>query len=96
LTRLVAVALVLAALVLAACGERTEPTGAPAPQRLTVLLDWLPNADHAPIYAAQASGAFRRAGLDVRIQTPSDASTATPRSPVTMETGDSPCSSAAA
>jgi putative hydroxymethylpyrimidine transport system substrate-binding protein len=38
-----------------------------------VLLDWLPNADHAPIYAAQASGAFRRAGLDVRIQTPSDA-----------------------
>jgi putative hydroxymethylpyrimidine transport system substrate-binding protein len=71
--RLVTVALVLAALVLAACGERTEPTGAPAPQRLTVLLDWLPNADHAPIYAAQASGAFRRAGLDVRIQTPSDA-----------------------
>jgi putative hydroxymethylpyrimidine transport system substrate-binding protein len=71
--RLVTVALVLAALVLAACGERTEPTGAPAPQRLTVLLDWLPNADHAPIYAAQASGAFRRAGLDVRLQTPSDA-----------------------
>jgi putative hydroxymethylpyrimidine transport system substrate-binding protein len=71
--RLVTVALVLAAVVLAACGERTEPTGAPAPQRLTVLLDWLPNADHAPIYAAQASGAFRRAGLDVRIQTPSDA-----------------------
>jgi putative hydroxymethylpyrimidine transport system substrate-binding protein len=71
--RLVTVALVLAAVVLAACGERTEPTGAPAPQRLTVLLDWLPNADHAPIYAAQASGAFRRAGLDVRLQTPSDA-----------------------
>jgi putative hydroxymethylpyrimidine transport system substrate-binding protein len=71
--RLVPVVLVLTVLVLAACGERSEPTGAPGQQRLTVLLDWLPNADHAPIYAAQASGAFRRAGLDVRIQTPSDA-----------------------
>jgi putative hydroxymethylpyrimidine transport system substrate-binding protein len=71
--RLVPVVLVLAALGLGACGERAEPTGAPAQQRLTVLLDWLPNADHAPVYAAQASGAFRRAGLDVRIQTPSDA-----------------------
>jgi putative hydroxymethylpyrimidine transport system substrate-binding protein len=71
--RVVPAVLVLVALLLAACGERSEPTGAPAQQRLTVLLDWLPNADHAPIYAAQASGAFRRAGLDVRIQTPSDA-----------------------
>ncbi|HEX7301098.1 MAG TPA: ABC transporter substrate-binding protein [Solirubrobacteraceae bacterium] len=72
--RLVAVLLVLvAAGALAACGERSEPTNAPAQKRLTVLLDWLPNADHAPIYAAQASGAFRRAGLDVRIETPSDA-----------------------
>jgi putative hydroxymethylpyrimidine transport system substrate-binding protein len=71
--RLVPVLLLVAALVLAACGERKEPTAAPAQKRLTLLLDWLPNADHAPIYAAQASGAFRRAGLDVRIQTPSDA-----------------------
>ena len=71
--RLVPVLLIVAALVLAACGERKEPTAAPDQKRLTLLLDWLPNADHAPIYAAQASGAFRRAGLDVRIQTPSDA-----------------------
>jgi putative hydroxymethylpyrimidine transport system substrate-binding protein len=71
--RLVLVVVVLTALVLAAGGERKEPTAAPAQKRVTLLLDWLPNADHAPIYAAQASGAFRRAGLDVRIQTPSDA-----------------------
>jgi putative hydroxymethylpyrimidine transport system substrate-binding protein len=71
--RLVPVLLLVAALVLAACGERKEPAAAPGQKRLTVLLDWLPNADHAPIYAAQASGAFRKAGLDVRIQTPSDA-----------------------
>ena len=36
------------------------------------MLDFFPNADHAGIYAAQATGAFRRAGLDVEIQTPSD------------------------
>jgi putative hydroxymethylpyrimidine transport system substrate-binding protein len=71
--RLVIVALALAALGLAACGERTEPTAAPGQQRVTLLLDWLPNADHAPIYAAQQIGAFKRAGLDVRIQVPSDA-----------------------
>jgi putative hydroxymethylpyrimidine transport system substrate-binding protein len=73
--RLVPVVLLVAALVLAACGERKEPTAAPGLKRVTLLLDWLPNADHAPIYAAQASGAFRKAGLDVRIQTPSDATT---------------------
>jgi putative hydroxymethylpyrimidine transport system substrate-binding protein len=75
--RLVVVALAFAAiLALAACGERTEPTAAvPGQQRVTLLLDWLPNADHAAIYAAQATGAFRRAGLDVRIETPSDATT---------------------
>jgi putative hydroxymethylpyrimidine transport system substrate-binding protein len=72
--RLLPVLLLVAALGLAACGERKEPTAAPAAQKhLTVLLDWLPNADHAPIYAAQATGAFQKAGLDVRIQTPSDA-----------------------
>jgi putative hydroxymethylpyrimidine transport system substrate-binding protein len=71
--RLLPVVLLVAALVLAACGERKEPTAAPGQQRLTLLLDWLPNADHAPIYAAQATGAFQKAGLDVRIQTPSDA-----------------------
>jgi putative hydroxymethylpyrimidine transport system substrate-binding protein len=72
--RLLPVLLLVAALALAACGERKEPTAAPAAQKhLTLLLDWLPNADHAPIYAAQATGAFQRAGLDVRIQTPSDA-----------------------
>ena len=71
--RLVIVALALAALGLAACGERTEPTAAPGQQHVTLLLDWLPNADHAPIYAAQQIGAFKRAGLDVQIQVPSDA-----------------------
>ena len=30
------------------------------------MLDYFPNADHAGIYAAQESGAYADAGLDVR------------------------------
>ena len=41
------------ALGLAACGEREEPAGsAGAPERVDLVLDYLPNADHAGIYAA--------------------------------------------
>jgi putative hydroxymethylpyrimidine transport system substrate-binding protein len=72
MTRLVLI--VAAAALLAGCGEKPEPTagGAPPQERFTVVLDYFPNADHAPIYAALASGEFKRAGLDVRIQTPPD------------------------
>jgi putative hydroxymethylpyrimidine transport system substrate-binding protein len=62
-------------LVLAGCGEKEEPTGAGSTQTepFTVMLDYFPNADHAGIYAAQASGEYERAGLDVEIQAPPDA-----------------------
>jgi putative hydroxymethylpyrimidine transport system substrate-binding protein len=70
--RLSFVLIVLTALALAACGERKEPTAAPRQQPLRLMLDYFPNADHAGIYAAKDRGDFSRAGLDVRIQTPSD------------------------
>ena len=70
--RLSFVVLALAALLLAACGERKEPTAAPAQQPLRLMLDYFPNADHAGLYAAQATGEFRRAGLDVEIKAPPD------------------------
>lgn len=69
---LATVLLVLFAVALTACGERTEPTAAPARQSLRLALDYLPNADHVGIYNAQARGDFRQAGLDVTITTPSD------------------------
>ena len=75
MTRPVRTALTLAALTLAlsACGEKEEPTtGAATKEKLTLVLDYFPNADHAGIYAAQASGEFERAGLEVEIQTPPD------------------------
>jgi putative hydroxymethylpyrimidine transport system substrate-binding protein len=37
-----------------------------------VALDWFPNADHVGIYQALATGDFEKAGLNVRIQVPSD------------------------
>jgi putative hydroxymethylpyrimidine transport system substrate-binding protein len=73
--RIVPLALVAVALAaaLSACGSKkdvTTTTGGAT--RVNLVLDYLPNADHAPIYAAQAIGAFKAAGLDVRIQVPSD------------------------
>lgn len=59
-------------LLLAACGEKEEKTGAPPRSGLTLLLDYLPNPDHVGIYTAQARGEFAKAGLNVKIRTPSD------------------------
>jgi putative hydroxymethylpyrimidine transport system substrate-binding protein len=61
-------------LALAACGERKESTAPAKREAVRLMLDYFPNADHAGIYAAQGTGAFDRAGLDVAIQTPSDPS----------------------
>jgi putative hydroxymethylpyrimidine transport system substrate-binding protein len=61
-------------LALAACGERKESTAPAKREAVRLMLDYFPNADHAGIYAAQGTGAFDRARLDVAIQTPSDPS----------------------
>jgi putative hydroxymethylpyrimidine transport system substrate-binding protein len=61
------------AVALTACGEKTEsaePTA--APDRVELMLDFFPNGDHAPIYAAQANDRFEAAGLDVEIRAPAD------------------------
>ena len=66
---------VIAAVALAACGEKNEPAStAPATEQVRLMLDFFPNADHAGIYAALGTGEFRKAGLDVAIQAPTDPS----------------------
>jgi putative hydroxymethylpyrimidine transport system substrate-binding protein len=42
--------------------------------KITVLLDWFVNPDHATILAAEYSGAFARHGLDVTVIAPADPS----------------------
>ena len=64
----------LLTLSLAACGEKKEATGEAALERVDLVLDYLPNADHAGIYAAIEEGEFKQAALDVRLRTPADPS----------------------
>jgi putative hydroxymethylpyrimidine transport system substrate-binding protein len=78
--KLLAVALsVSMALALAACGEKKDRLTPAGSQSLTLLLDYLPNADHVGIYQAMAEGDFSRSGLDVHVQTPPSAA-----SPLTL------------
>jgi putative hydroxymethylpyrimidine transport system substrate-binding protein len=75
-SRLPALALAVAALILAlglaACGEKSEDVKGER-QPLGLTLDFYPNPDHVGIYTAQKLGYFGEAGLDVSIQTPADA-----------------------
>ena len=44
------------------------------PEKLTLLLDWFVNPDHAPIIIAKERGLFAKRGLDVQLVEPSDPS----------------------
>jgi len=46
-----------------------------AADRLSVMLDWLPNPDEAPLFVARHEGFFARHGLHVDLIAPSDAGT---------------------
>jgi putative hydroxymethylpyrimidine transport system substrate-binding protein len=45
-----------------------------AADKLTVLLDWFVNPDHAPLIVAREGGYFERAGIDVELIAPADPS----------------------
>lgn len=64
----------LAALLVAGCGEREEKLGPSEPQKLELMLDWVPNPDHAGIYAADGRGFFDDVGVEVAIRRPADPS----------------------
>ena len=76
MNRLALAALVaVLSLALAACGEREQPTagaGGQAAEKLDVVLDYFPNADHAGLYAGIEGGAFADVKLDVTPRVPND------------------------
>jgi len=57
-------------IVLLALGLLASP--AAAAERLTLMLDWFVNPDHAPIIVADQLGYFSERGLDVEIVAPAD------------------------
>jgi putative hydroxymethylpyrimidine transport system substrate-binding protein len=61
-------------LLLAAALAVGVASGAQAADKLTVLLDWFVNPDHAPLVIAREKGFFRDAGLDVDLVAPADPS----------------------
>jgi putative hydroxymethylpyrimidine transport system substrate-binding protein len=66
-----AIALALA-MCLGACGAKQDTLSAPNAKSFSVMLDWFPNADHAPLYAAIAHGDFRAVGLNVQPVVPAE------------------------
>jgi putative hydroxymethylpyrimidine transport system substrate-binding protein len=67
-----AVLAIACTLVLSACGAKQDTISAARTKPFTVMLDWFPNADHAPLYSAIAGGDFRAVGLEVKPVIPSE------------------------
>ncbi len=59
---------------LAALLALLNPLQVQAADKLTVMLDWFVNADHAPLVIAKDGGYFARYGLDVDLVAPADPS----------------------
>ncbi|MGD9948041.1 MAG: ABC transporter substrate-binding protein [Desulfobulbus sp.] len=54
------------------CVALLQPISAQAGEKLTVLLDWFVNPDHAPLYVALEKGFFKERGLEVELIAPSN------------------------
>ena len=64
----------LLAVLFAACGEKAEDTTGGETESLSLALDFYPNPDHAGVYMAEELGYYEEAGLDVKIEAPTDPS----------------------
>jgi NitT/TauT family transport system substrate-binding protein/putative hydroxymethylpyrimidine transport system substrate-binding protein len=54
--------------------SQTACTAPSSPVTATLILDYLPNAVHVPIYNALAKGYYKDAGIDLKIETPTSTS----------------------
>jgi putative hydroxymethylpyrimidine transport system substrate-binding protein len=72
-----AAALLAAVLLLAGAAGCAEDGAEPgAPQGVTLVLDFVPNAAHAGIYAAQRRGYYRDEGIELTVRQPGDSTDA--------------------
>ena len=55
-----------------AIGAQVRPASAQDLQKISIALDWYPNANHAGLFLAQERGYFAAAGVQVELYTPSD------------------------
>ena len=69
-----AIGVALAAISLAACGQKQDALQPGQKSRLDLMLDFYVNPDHAGLLVAERLGYFDRAGLDVMTRVPSDPS----------------------
>lgn len=77
--------LICSILILSSCGKASNISNPSAnssnnenkqTHKLTIMLDWYPNAVHSFLYAAEQNGYFKEEGLDVEIQMPADSNDA--------------------
>ncbi len=62
----------VAALALCLAAALIAPKPSAATEKMTVLLDWFVNPDHAPLYVALEKSYFADAGLEVELIAPAD------------------------
>lgn len=63
------------AIVLSGCSQSQEASGTKNKnglQKVSIMLDWYPNAVHSAIYTAVKEGYFKKEGLDVDIKMPAE------------------------
>lgn len=67
-------ALLILTMVVSGCAQNQPQTPAPTdeqkPEKVTVILDWVPNTNHTGMYVALEKGYYREQGLDVEIIQP--------------------------
>lgn len=82
---LIPLCLFCSVLILSSCGKAStvsDPSASSSNRenkqthKLTLMLDWYPNAVHSFLYAAEQNGYFKDEGLDVEIQMPADSNDA--------------------
>lgn len=78
LKKLISLIILLAILITVSVGCETESNKESGKEleKVTVLLDWVPNTNHTGLYVAKDKGYFEEEGLDVEIIQPSEGGTA--------------------